>query len=272
MTDIPAIAVSDPPFSLIFDPKSSVQRGMLESLAGGDTYEPGTWEAFKRILRPGDHHVEVGAHVGVFACLAAAILGPTGVVTAFEPDKKNYQSLVRNKVLNGFAQMDVKPKAVGVCRGRVVLHRCADNDGGHALYDPGLQKGNEQSRKHPSKRMVDAVALDDITFPSLRLIKIDVEGAETLVLRGAQQTIRTQRPAIIAEQNTIGQLIMGTNEQELRALIDQHDYRTYAIQDAAPYFIPLLATQTINNEQIIDGQRYLNVYNLLFIPSEWPEF
>lgn len=237
-----------------------------------DRYEPGTWEAFIRILRPGDHHIEVGAHVGVFACLAAALVGESGGVTAFEPDKQNFHGLVKNKAANGFTHLDVKPWAVSDHAGPTVFYRCADNDGGHAIYDPGKQAGNPLTRQNPSRRIVQAVTLDEMIDHPVRLIKSDVEGAECAVLRGATMTIQRHRPAIIAEMNHVGLSCMGETETTLRELLRRFDYREYAIQDAPPHFLPLTPEQTINNRIEREGKVFLNVYNLLAVPVEWPEF
>jgi FkbM family methyltransferase len=253
---------------------------MYEDISSGRMYEPGTWATICAILREGDTFVDVGAHVGTFALLGAALVGDGGWVQAWEPDKQNRRGLFHNLTANYPNRCPVV--TVAKCASdhtgeRITFHRCADNDGGHAIYDPGLQRGNTKTRQNPRRVMVPVDTLDHHRAQRLsvvkhaRLIKIDVEGAECAVLRGAQEIIARQRPAIIAEINHIGLACMGSTESELRELVRRHGYREYAIQDAPPYRVPLTATQTINNEKIVDGQRYLNVYNMLFTPTEWPE-
>lgn len=265
------------PFTLHYNSESDVQRGMADDIASGRLYEPGTWRTIEAILRPGDHFIDVGAHIGVFTMLAASIVGRQGFVLAYEPDTHNRTALLRHIAENKVTSWDVSSHAVSDTPGRIVFHRCADNDGGHAIYDPGLQKGNPKTRNQPKKRMVDATTLDHVNtgkYPMVvrpRLIKIDVEGAECAVLRGAQKLIATHRPAIIAEVNEIGLACMGETPNALRELVRQHGYREAAIQDTEPWLVSLTPEQSIDNRIVQDGQTFLNVYNLFFSPEEWPD-
>jgi FkbM family methyltransferase len=261
-----------PRFTLSYDPSSEVQRSMYEDIESGRMYEPGTWQTLRAILRPGDKYVDVGAHVGTFACLAAALVGPSGWVTAFEPDKTNFRQLVANAHANNFTWLGEHQVAVNEHGGRIVFHRCADNDGGHAIYDPGRHRGNVATRRKPSRRIVPATTIDalDAGGRGARLIKIDVEGSEVAVLKGAQHYIAQWRPAIIAEQNPGGLHCMGTNERELRGLVSRHGYRTHAIQDSPPFLVPVADNETCRPEVVIDGARHLAIFNWCFLPNEWP--
>lgn len=265
------VDLGDRTFTLQYDPESEVQKGMWEDLESGALYEPGTWQTIKAILREGDTFVDVGAHVGTFSCLAAALVGEIGSVVAFEPDKKNRKALITNVGRNSFDTVFISQKAVADITGHIAFHHCADNDGGHAIYDPGMQAGNPKSRQVVKRKLVECVTLDQCGFGAIRLVKIDVEGAECSVLRGAQYMISHRRPAIIAENNYAGLRCMGTDENNLRELIRQHGYREYGIQDSAPWLVPLTPDTTCRPTKEVDGKTCLVVYNLLFVPEEWPE-
>ena len=261
--ELPGAAV--PSFTLSYDPDSEVQRGMHEDISSGRMYETGTWETFRAILRPGDTFVDVGAHVGTFSALAAALVGDEGEVVAFEPDNANRKGWYRN--VDHFASAVVCEEAVSDTNGYIPFYKCRDNDGGHAIYPPGNQGGNPKSRANPARRMARCTTLDSLLLSQCRLLKIDVEGAECSVLRGAQGLIAGCRPAIIAEQNTPGQMVMGDNEDYLRGLVRRHGYREYAIQDSAPHLVPLTKAETVRPMQ---GKAFVT-FNWCLVPNEWPE-
>jgi len=259
------------PLHLSLDPRSPVQAAMLCDLVTIDGYEPGTWATFKALLRPGDFYIDVGAHIGVFTCLGALIVGPTGRVLAFEPDNDNRRRLQQNVARNGFAHVAIDKRAVANVTDRLSFYRCADNDGGHALYNPGRAAANVKTRAHPKQSIVRTTTLDDAVLPGsppVRLLKIDVEGAEVNVLRGAQRILGTDRPAIIAEINAFGLQQMGEGEHTLRAFLRSFGYQEYGIQDVAPHRVPLTPEQTIQQQEYNDGVLYMTVFNMLFLHPE----
>lgn len=256
------------PLALELYPTSPVQSGMLRDLCTMEGYEPGTWRLFHDVLRPGDTVVDVGAHVGVFSCLAAALVGPTGHVYAFEPDSDNRRQLLRNVALNGFqGRVTIDKRAVAATEGRATFYRCADNDGGHALYDPAKHGANVRTREAPSQRPVTVTTLDACIRQPIRLLKIDVEGAEPLVLRGALQRIREDRPVVVCEVNAMGLQCLGESEQSLRQIMQGLGYREYILADAAPYQTAITPQQTGQQVmQLASGQMAYVVWNILFLP------
>ena len=268
MTDVVVrIPVKDTAIVLAFDPDSDVQARMARELDTPDRYEPGTWRSFVDLLKPGDCVIDIGAHVGVFTCLAAALVGPTGRVIAFEPNRPNRVQLLANIHRNGFENVTVDPRAVSDKLGRAIFHRCADNDGGHALYDPGLSPANVKTKRTPKKKMIDTVTVDTLPdLPRVALIKIDVEGMEPAVLRGAAKTITNHRPAVIAEVNPFGLSTQQWTESDVRQPFQWLGYREYGVSDVEPYQIPLTKDQTIQSNYVENNRMYLNVFNMLFLP------
>ncbi len=130
-------------------------------------------------------------------------------------------------------------------------------------------KSRAQVVKHP----VFLVSLDDIFGSAqpgfVKLIKIDTEGSEASVLRGARHFLsRAQVPAVIAELNRFGLAQLGSSEQEMRALMSELGYTTYALLGALP--IRLGPQQSIQTKVI---------YNLFFasatlqriVADLWPQ-
>ena len=136
------------------------------------------------ILRPGDTAIDVGAHIGFFTMQMAAIVGPAGRVYAFEPFDANADLLERSIDENRFGDRVVFQRAaVGAAAGTATLTFPVEtlNSGGAYLLRDGAAPlaGNQ-------KKDVPVVALDglDLRRP-VRFIKMDVEGAEPQVIRGA---------------------------------------------------------------------------------------
>jgi FkbM family methyltransferase len=205
--------------------------------------------------------------------LAAGLVGPTGRVYVFEPEQANYAHLLTHIALNNFQHVFPFQWAVGHRTAVVDFFTNFDNDGGHALWEPGRHPFNQKSRQQVSKESVFLVNLDDI-FGSAqpgfaKLIKIDTEGNEANVLRGARNFLtRAQVPAVIAEINQFGLAQLGSSEQELRTLMTELGYTTYALLGDLP--VRLAPHESIQTSY---------VYNVLFahpqlqqiVADRWPQ-
>ncbi|MDQ8154392.1 MAG: FkbM family methyltransferase [Gemmatimonadota bacterium] len=243
-----------------FDLESEVQRGMHTHLTEGRFYEEATSQLFASVLKPGDTFIDIGAHVGYFSMLAAALVGPEGEVVSFEPSPGNYRQLLEHIALNGFTNVLPFHLALGDREQVMPLHLNADNDGGHALWDVGLHEANEKSRATPIIYPAYVTRLDRVLqgrpIRSLKAIKLDIEGSEVLALRGSVESIaRHQVPFIVAEVNRTGLELMGTSENELRALMTGLGYETWIIQEGSGEVQPLA------DDMMVVGNF---VFNLLF--------
>jgi len=165
-------------------------------------YESAEASFVRQQLRSGDVAIDVGAHIGFFTVQMAAAAGPTGCVYAFEPFGPNADLLERSLAENQFKdRVSFRRAAVGAASGEATLTFPPEtlNSGGAYLLRDGIAPlpGNLRAS-------VPIVALDDVvTRRPVRLIKIDVEGAEPQVLRGAAKLIREDRPTILAELHPV---------------------------------------------------------------------
>lgn len=243
---------------------SPVQAAMADALASPEGYEPATWSAIGEILRPGDRAIDVGGHVGILACFMAACVGPGGSVDVFEPHPGNRARLVLHARRNGLDWMTVHHEAVGREVGETRLYRNADNDGGHALWNPALHPVNSQTRIfEPPPVESRMTTLDRAlgTMDRLRLIKIDTEGAETEVLLGALRLMARTRPHVIAEINRFGLHQMGSSEAVLRSVLRAQRYAEAVLWDAPPFRRIIGPTESVQANY---------VFNMLFSPTEEP--
>ena len=150
-------------------------------------------------LKPGDVFCDAGAAIGFFTLLGARLVGPEGRVVSFEPLAESAAQLRKNVGLNQFAHVEVVEAAL------------ADEPGTAALYtEPGrwfrsrlLPRGVTNAHTVT----VDVTTLD-LAFARRRppdVIKIDVEGLELEVLKGALSLINAAKPTILAEVHWLGE-------------------------------------------------------------------
>lgn len=164
-------------------------------IAKQNLYEPHVTAEVRRRLRPGAVFVDVGANIGYFTLLAAALVGREGRVIAFEPNPDNVTMLTRSLAANEFVNVDIYPYAVAERAQSCVLQLTLTNSSGILIADASAPSRGVQ---HVS---VEAVAVDDLLRGVRRadLVKMDIEGAEPRAVQGMQELIRTHRPTIITE-------------------------------------------------------------------------
>jgi FkbM family methyltransferase len=164
-----------------------------EHAAWEGNYELPVQELFIKFLAPGAVLFDIGANYGFFSLLAAR-LGAD--VYAFEPDKGNAEVLARHADMNHLLdRIHIIPSAVFSYSGEVALE---PPTGRHAH---GNAHTGVRDSLSGNTLQVPCVRLDDFIDgnPNPSLIKMDVEGAESEVLRGADRLFRMKRPRLLCE-------------------------------------------------------------------------
>lgn len=172
------------------------------------------------ILAPGDIVWDVGANVGLFTFAAAARVGPMGNVYAIEPDTCLVDLLRRSAKLESGkrAPVNVVPVAISDAVGTVRFHIA--NRARAANYLESC--GSTQTGGVRETQWIITVTLDWMLeqFPAPTVLKIDVEGAEDQVLRGASKLLSTFRPRIICE-------VSRKNAKEVSTILHSFDYTLF---------------------------------------------
>ncbi len=164
-----------------------------------DRYEPAETAFVERMLEPGACAIDLGANLGYFTMLMAQRVGADGHVYAFEPVPRNAELLERSRAENKFEERITVTRAAvadaaGTVKMIVPLHTI--NWGGPYIDD---KETLPPQHEHVS---VPAVRLDDVSLRHpVRFIKLDIEGAELLALRGARQLLQHDRPVVMCECN-----------------------------------------------------------------------
>jgi len=162
-------------------------------------YEPHVRECFNVLLEPGAVYFDVGAHIGFHAVFAAHRVGPYGRVFAFEAAPRVYERLARN--LSQFPWAQAVNSAVWDRTGSLTFECSSTNsESGWGSVSAVRDFGKGERVTVPS------VALDnwfrDSHLERWDAMKLDAEGSEFAVLRGAQSLLEKFRPFLILEINT----------------------------------------------------------------------
>jgi FkbM family methyltransferase len=168
--------------------------GLVVLMSGG--FEKAETEFAIEQARPGTVAIDVGANVGMFTVPLALAVGPSGRVLTIEPSPENVERLEKNVDLNLLENVVVEPIAVSDKPEQLALQLASD---------PGFHSTAEiaESRSVDESLTVQAETLDEVWLrahaPNVSFIKIDTEGSEDAVLRGAEQILRACRPALLVE-------------------------------------------------------------------------
>ncbi len=196
---------------------------------GAGEEEPMRW--LPCFVRAGDRVLDVGANVGFYTVRLAKQVGPGGSVIAFEPVPDVFEILRYVKQALRLDNVVLHPCAISDRDGEVEMTVPLERDGVANYYLSHLGK----DANSPGRRIRAAVrTLDSVRASGpgrIAFMKCDVEGAELLVMRGAEAMLRSDRPIILCEVSDFSERL-GHRAGEVFAFLRALDYRGYAIRDA----------------------------------------
>ncbi|HSC28322.1 MAG TPA: FkbM family methyltransferase [Vicinamibacterales bacterium] len=173
------------------------RRGLEAVLPGGErvriarscrhvTWNPEEYQTFRSAVRPGQVVFDIGANAGAYAILFGQWVGEAGRVYAFEPDPQAYDGLVRQVGLNG-VEGRVVPIASAVAGERCVSAPLHVSPSTGASHLSGQSDAGAWRLIQVAVTSIDAFCAERGVLPDV--VKVDVEGSELDVLRGARQTV-----------------------------------------------------------------------------------
>jgi FkbM family methyltransferase len=215
-------------------------RAFLDDVSHDD-YERLSRELFLERIRPGTVVVDGGAHIGLFTLLAAPRAAPGGTVYAYEPDPYNFDALRINVARNRLHNVRLAKAALTDTPGELTFFVSSGTVASSLV---------RKSYVHDTQPVRVPATTIDAEIPRARarevVLKLDVEGAEERVLRGAAETLEAcTRGRVIAEQNLTALRDAGSSGEQLIALlrsfgfaafffIDDHRHELVEIHEAPP--------------------------------------
>jgi FkbM family methyltransferase len=183
-------------------------------------FEAGPIDRLREFAPSGSLVIDVGANVGFFSLRFAKWVGDGGRVISIEPEDRNYNSLILALEREGLSSRVHPLKAVA-----------AANPGTMFLEINPLHPADHKLSRDGTGLAVTAVTLDGIAQDNrdlrLALIKIDVQGAELLVLKGATNILKNAGPALFIELHEEGLNRFGTSVAEILDYLSAHGYEAY---------------------------------------------
>ena len=209
--------------SFFFDVKDDIVGWSLAQ----ETWEPAETDWIKSNLRPGDFAIDVGANLGWYTVIMARLVGNKGLVAAFEPEPRNFELLTRNVEENNLS---------GSCRlfqtalfnkaGTFTLEKSPNNLGDHRIRiappskfsDNYFGEAEREEISVPAESLDDMLSKMDLNEKTVRLLKLDTQGSEVLIMRGAEQTLaRTE--FLISEYWPYGMKRLGVTADDFYACV-----------------------------------------------------
>lgn len=187
----------------------------------------------EEVLSPGKVLLDVGANIGIYTLVASRIVGETGRVVAFEPSNQSFPGLQRNVALNRLKNVTALRTALGESVGRTRLYHAPDPVANSIRGDSFWGGESEEISVETLDRVIEQASIRHVD-----VIKIDAEGSEELVLRGAKQALATMRPVIIFEVNAEVCARLGLSPTGAREFLEKLGYKFRVLQNDHTFFRP----------------------------------
>jgi len=195
-------------------------------------WDPLLTEFTKEALADGSVFIDVGANAGYFTLIAAQCVGDSGKVLSIEPNPSVAKQLKVNVERSRLSNVIIEEAA------------CSDSQSPLTLYIPDESKLGQASLSKANAGSIESVNVRSVTLDQLILdnaletvtfVKIDVEGAELMVLRGMTETLRRYKPIIVLELEPDLLAELGTTKDDVIGFLSKFSYSTVSLGGHANY-------------------------------------
>jgi len=213
------------------------------------TYDPWLVDVLRRIVKPGDTCLDVGAHKGYVTLHLARRVGPGGRVFAFEPDPRARACLEAHCQRNRLAQVSLFPYALGREHGDLTFS-LSTQLGWSSFFPNQDAQPTVADRVSVPVRSLDRMRRDrDLVLGPKRLtfVKIDTEGAERLVLEGMRELLGASRPMLWIEINRGSLEAAGTRDDEIVSLLHELGFALFVPHRYRRLGVPRVALEPVTS-------------------------
>ena len=232
---------------------------------GGEIYrnglfEPETVDFINNNLKEGMTFIDIGANIGQYTLLASKIVGETGVVVSVEAVPDTFSKLNNNISINYLKNVASHNIALSDSEGFTTFHLGHYGNSGASSLKPTINTGAREIK-------VRTNTLDNLLYSlnAIDFIKIDVEGAEFMVLSGGKKTLEKFKPMIILEisdDNFTGKY--GVSTMDLIALLQELNYAVFVIKEGGlEKWVEKMKYPSWYNVACIHNSKITNVSSLI---------
>ncbi|HEV2199941.1 MAG TPA: FkbM family methyltransferase [Bryobacteraceae bacterium] len=209
--------------NLLLDPRDFVSREIL--IAG--VWQPQVWQSISRGLSSGAVFLDVGAHIGYDSLKASPGVGQSGKVISFEPNPGTLVQLRANIAASRATNVIVEPIACADAERTLMLYD-ATAEGNSGASSLSLANADHAKKGALPSYTVRGRPIDNVVrelgLGRVDVVKIDVEGAEYLVLRGMRETLKRFHPKMVLEVDGKSLANMGATVEEVVSLMTEFGY------------------------------------------------
>jgi FkbM family methyltransferase len=251
-------------FVMSIDADNKTDEQLMFALRVAGCPEPEVSDLMMRAINHGDYAIDGGANLGFFTLLLSKLAGPDGYVYAFEPGANNLYKLKENVKLNGWSKnIEIIPSPLWYTHESVALHLCAD----------GSKNSLAAHTDTRGSSLMESVVLDDYetedAIRHLKLIKLDIEGAEEAALRGGSKLIvNSNCPYIVIELNVDALPKFESSPSKVCEFLRDYGYSPFLLHPngALPTYIPL---HTKVSPQRLNWNVLFSTFDMVSVA--WPE-
>lgn len=207
-------------------------------------YEKELGNLVKKVVRPNDVFIDIGANIGYFSILSATI-SPSVRVISFEPVKDLFKKMKENFSINDCKNIEAINAAAGeINERRELFISNADNLGMSSFHQPENYSGR--------KEKVEVVSIDNWFKTSglskIDLVKLDIEGSELAALKGMKGVLEKQKPVLLVEINPETLSLFGLKPHDIFNYLKQLNFDGFLISDNGipEYLNSIEINQTVN--------------------------
>jgi len=245
----------------IFDLRDSIARELYFT----GLYEPQETSLVKATLHEGMTFLDVGANFGYFTALAAHLVGKRGRIISLEPDPRLFAKLRWMVDRNQLSQVTPLQVAAADKAGVLKLEGFDESAGNYGLSKLAIEDASGPHIFDVRAAQIDQI-LNDLSVSQVDLVKMDIEGAEQLAIRGMSKGLAAHRYRnIILELHPEPLDQRGVTVRNVLALLEQSGYRGWRIDHS-----PNKTRQAAYSRNISAAEFITEAYNGEQIRDSWP--
>jgi FkbM family methyltransferase len=208
----------------------NLQDGIAREVCFTGTYEPQETLILRQLIDPGQTFVDVGANWGYFTLLAAHCVGPTGRVISLEPDPRLFPQLQTNIKLNRLDNVTPLQIAAAACEGSMTMAGFDETGENFGVSRLVAATDPVEGRSFAVRTAPLDILLDECNATIVDMLKMDIEGAEALAVRGLEASIKKHRVRrLLIELHPQYLPRFGMNASELLQILLGYGYRCLRI-------------------------------------------